>query len=365
MITKANMNLKKNKKKVLIAMSGGVDSSVSALLLKEQGYEVIGATMQIWQSTEEEERKNGCCSLTAVNDARRVADKLNIPYYVLNFKDIFKKKVINYFIEEYLKGRTPNPCVICNKEIKFEELLNKAVSMGIDYIATGHYAQIRYKNGRYLLKKSKSKTKDQTYALYNLTQEQLSKTLFPVGGLDKDKVRKIAGENGLKVAHKPDSQEICFVEDNDYGRFISEHIDTDMLPGNFVDTKGNILGRHKGIYYYTIGQRKGLGLSSDKPLYVLDIDIESNEVVIGDNTETFSDRLIARDLNWISIKKLENKMKVKAKIRYGAKEASAKITPINNNRVEVIFKSPQRAITSGQSVVFYKGNTVVGGGVIE
>ncbi len=357
--------MKRNKKKVLVAMSGGVDSSVSALLLKNQGYEVIGATMQIWQSTEEEERENGCCSLTAVNDARRVADKLDIPYYVLNFKDIFKKKVIDYFVKEYLEGRTPNPCVICNKEIKFEALLDKAVSMGIDYIATGHYAQVEYKKGRYLLKKSKSKTKDQTYALYNLTQEQLSKTIFPVGGMNKDKVRKIAERNELGVAHKPDSQEICFIEDNDYGKFISENTDSNRIPGNIVDTKGNILGRHRGTYHYTIGQRKGLKIPSNSPLYVIDINIDKNEVVVGDNTETFSDRLTAGDLNWISIDKLDKEMKVKAKIRYGAKEARAIIKPIENNRVEVVFNKPQRAITRGQSVVFYKGNTVVGGGIIE
>ena len=321
--------------------------------------------MQIWQNTEEEERENGCCSLTAVNDAGRVADKLDIPHYVLNFRDIFKKKVIDYFVKEYLEGRTPNPCVICNKEIKFEALLDKAVSMGIDYIATGHYAQIQYKKGRYLLKKSKSKTKDQTYVLYNLTQEQLSKTIFPVGGMNKDKVRKIAEKNGLRVAHKPDSQEICFVEDNNYGRFISENTDSDMIPGNIVDTKGNELGKHKGIYHYTIGQRKGLGISSKEPLYVVDIDIEKNEIIVGDDTETFSNRLTAKDLNWISIDRLEKEMKVKAKIRYGAKEASAKIKPIDNDRVEVVFNKPQRAITSGQSVVFYKGDIVVGGGVIE
>jgi len=355
-----------SKKKVLIAMSGGVDSSVSAALLKEQGYEVIGATMQIWQNDGMEERENGCCSLTAVGDARRVADKLGIPYYVLNFKDIFKEKVIDYFVREYTAGRTPNPCIICNREVKFEALLDKAISMGIDYIATGHYAQVEYKDGRYLLKKSKSKTKDQTYALYNLTQSQLSRTLFPVGIYEtKEEVRDIATKYGFSVAKKPDSQEICFIEDNNYGKFISENIDSDMLPGNFVDTKGNILGKHKGIYYYTIGQRKGLGIPSNKPLYVIDIDLEKNEVVIGDDSETFSNRLTARDLNWISIDRLDKEMKVNAKIRYGSKEAPASIKPIGDDRVEVVFDTPQRAITPGQSVVFYNDDIVVGGGVIE
>lgn len=346
-------------------MSGGVDSSVSAALLKEQGYEVIGATMQIWQTQEEEERENGCCSLTAVNDARRVADKLGIPYYVLNFRDIFKQKVIDYFIREYQAGRTPNPCIVCNKEVKFEALLDKAISMGIDYIATGHYAQVEFKDGRYFLKKSVSKTKDQTYALYNLTQSQLARTLFPVGSYDKDKVREIAEKYDLGVAKKPDSQEICFVEDNDYGKFILEHTDSEMLPGDIVDTQGNILGKHNGIFNYTVGQRKGLGIPSNTPLYVIEIDIEKNQVIVGDDSETFSDRLVARDLNWIFIDKLEKEMKVEAKIRYGAQEAPATIKLLKDGKVEVVFDNPQRAITPGQSVVFYDGEYVVGGGVIE
>jgi tRNA-specific 2-thiouridylase len=225
--------------------------------------------------------------------------------------------------------------------------------------------RIEFKDGRYLLKKSISKTKDQTYALYNLTQDQLSRTLFPVGEYNKDKVREIAEKYGLGVASKPDSQEICFVEDNDYGKFIAEHTDSDILPGNFVDTQGNVLGRHKGIYYYTVGQRKGLGIASNKPLYVVDVDIEKNEVVIGDDEETFGNTLIARELNWISIDRLEKEMKVSAKIRYGSKEAPATIKPLDNGRVEVVFDTPQRAITAGQSVVFYDNEYVIGGGIIE
>lgn len=365
MITRKRMNPQNSNKKVLIAMSGGVDSSVSAALLKEQGYEVIGATMQIWQTKEEEERENGCCSLTAVNDARRVADKLEIPYYVLNFRDIFKKKVIEYFIKEYQAGRTPNPCIICNKEVKFEALLDKAISMGLGYIATGHYAQVEFKGGRYLLKKSFSKTKDQTYALYNLTQAQLSKTLFPVGEYNKDKVREIADKYDLGVASKPDSQEICFVEDNDYGKFISEHTDSKMLPGDIVDTKGNVLGNHNGIFNYTVGQRKGLGIASNNPLYIVEIDIEKNQVIVGNDESTFNDRLVAKDLNWISIDAIEGDMQVDAKIRYGAKEAAATIKPLDNGKVEVVFDTPQRAITPGQAVVFYNGDYVIGGGTIE
>jgi tRNA-specific 2-thiouridylase len=359
------MNQPNSNKKVLIAMSGGVDSSVSAALLKEQGYEVIGATMQIWQTEEEEERENGCCSLTAVNDARRVADKLGIPYYVLNFRDIFRERVIEYFIREYQAGRTPNPCIVCNKEVKFEALLDKAISMGLDYIATGHYAQVEFKDGRYLLKKAISKTKDQTYALYNLTQDQLSKTLFPVGRYEKDQIRQIAKKYDLGVASKPDSQEICFVEDNDYAKFISEYADSEIYPGDIVDTKENVLGKHNGVFNYTVGQRKGLGIPSNMPLYVVEIDIEKNQVVVGSDEETFSNKFIARDLNWIGINKLEKEMRVEAKIRYGAKEAPAIIKPIENEKVEVFFDTPQRAITPGQSAVFYDGDYVVGGGVIE
>lgn len=352
------------KKKVLIAMSGGVDSSVSAALLQEQGYEVIGATMQIWPDSKKE-TSNGCCSLTAVDDARRVANKLGIPYYVLNFKEVFDKKVIQYFIAEYRRGRTPNPCVMCNKYIKFAELLDRALAMDFDYIATGHYARIQEQNGRFLLQKSASKTKDQTYMLYNLTQKQLARTLFPLAAFDKDQVRAKAKALGLTVASKPDSQEICFVEDNDYAKFIQEHTDSDMLPGDFVDTKGNILGQHRGLYHYTVGQRKGLGLATGHPLYVLDLDIEHNRVVVGDASELLADTFTAVDLNWIVFDQLTKKMDVQAKIRYGSKEVPAEISALDSKRVLVHLLQPQRAITPGQSVVFYQNETVVGGGVIE
>ncbi|MDP4094299.1 MAG: tRNA 2-thiouridine(34) synthase MnmA [Bacillota bacterium] len=357
------------KKKVMLGMSGGVDSSVAAAVLLDKGYDVIGVTMQIWPDMQEERQKNegGCCSLSAVDDARWVADKLGIPYYVLNFKDIFEHNVIEYFKKEYLQGRTPNPCIACNRHVKFEAMLNKAVSMGIDYVATGHYAKVEYDRdlNRYLLKKSVTQAKDQTYALYNLTQEQLSRTLMPIGDYTKDMVREIAKEIGLIVATKPDSQEICFVEDNDYGRFITENTDAEIKPGNFTDTKGNILGRHKGIIYYTVGQRKGLGITFGKPMFVVDINAENNTVVLGDETEVFSDSLIAYDLNFISIDRLDSDMKVTAKIRYSAKEAPAVITPVENDKVKVVFENPQRAITPGQSVVFYDGDKVVGGGIIE
>lgn len=357
------------KKKVMVGMSGGVDSSVAAAILLEQGYEVIGVTMQIWPDMDEDRKKTegGCCSLTAVDDARLVANRLGIPYYVMNFKDVFQQKVIDYFTGEYVKGRTPNPCIACNRYVKFEALLHKAVAMGIDYIATGHYAVVEYseERKRYLLKKSVTDRKDQTYALYNLTQEQLARTLMPIGSYTKDKVREIAGELGLLVATKPDSQEICFVDDNDYGRFICENTDYEIKPGYFVDTRGKVLGTHKGIVHYTVGQRKGLGVALGRPVFVVEIDAVNNRVVLGDEDEVFSKSLVADDLNYISIEKLEGEMRVKAKIRYSAKDADAVISPADGDKVRVDFDTPQRAITPGQSVVFYDGDLVVGGGVIE
>jgi len=357
------------KKSVMIGMSGGVDSSVAAALLLEKGYDVIGVTMQIWPETPEEVKltEGGCCSLSAVDDARRVANTLGIPYYVLNFKEVFENKVINYFIDKYLKGRTPNPCIACNRHVKFEALLNKAVSMGIDYVATGHYAIIEYNEDRkrYLLRKSVTQAKDQTYALYNLTQEQLSRVLMPIGNFSKDDVRQKAKDLGLNVASKPDSQEICFVDDNNYGRFIEENTDKKIIPGNFVDTKGNVLGKHKGIIHYTVGQRKGLGIALGKPMYVVGLDVENNNVILGEDSEVFGRELIAYDLNFISIDNLEEPMRVKAKIRYSAKEADALIIPIEKDKVKVVFDTPQRAITPGQSVVFYENDLVVGGGIIQ
>lgn len=357
------------KGKVMLGMSGGVDSSVAAAVLKDQGYEVIGVTMQIWPDMDEERKRTegGCCSLSAVDDARRVADRLGISYYVLNFKEIFQQKVIDYFTNEYLKGRTPNPCIACNRFVKFEALLTKAVSMGMDFIATGHYARISYDdtNGRYLLKKSVTAEKDQTYALYTMKQDQLKRALFPIGHFRKDQVRALARELKLPVASKPDSQEICFVEDNDYGRYIEENTDAEIRPGYFVDIHGNRLGMHKGIIHYTVGQRKGLGISLGKPMYVVEIRPEDNTVVLGDVDDVFSSELTATDLNFISIDKLTDEMSVTAKIRYNAKEASALIRPLNDDRVQVLFDEPQRAITPGQSVVFYDGDIVVGGGIIE
>ncbi|KOR25500.1 tRNA 2-thiouridine(34) synthase MnmA [Clostridium sp. L74] len=354
------------KKKVLVGMSGGVDSSVAAYLLKNQGYDVIGVTMQIWQDDEEfVEREGGCCSLSAVADARRVANKIGIPFYVMNFKDAFKRNVIDYFVDEYVEGRTPNPCIACNKFIKFSAFLDKAMAMGIDYVATGHYAIIEKQNDRYVIKKSEDDKKDQTYALYNLTQFQLERTLMPCGQYKKTQIREIAKEIGLRVHNKKDSEEICFIPDNDHGRYIKNRFPNKVREGNFVDKEGNILGIHKGIVYYTIGQRKGLGIAFGKPMYVVDINPFRNEVVLGSLEDLLNTELIAKDINYIPFDTLKEPMEVEAKIRYSQNPSKAVITPIENGKVKVNFYEKQRAITKGQSVVFYKDDLVIGGGVIE
>ncbi|MFU0800298.1 MAG: tRNA 2-thiouridine(34) synthase MnmA [Xylanivirga thermophila] len=353
--------------KVVLGMSGGVDSSVAAYVLKEQGYDVIGITMDLNpKDADFEEREGGCCSLSSVNDARRVADRLDIPYYVLNFKDRFEEQVINYFVDEYLAGRTPNPCIACNKYIKFDAFLKRAHELGAKYVATGHYAKIEKdeKSKRYILRRSIDDKKDQTYVLYNMTQYQLAHTLIPLGGYTKDEVRKIADKIGLVVANKPDSEEICFIPDNNYGRFIEKKVPDGVKPGYFIDSEGNILGEHKGIVHYTIGQRKGLGISFGKRVFVQDIIPDKNLVVLGDEEDIFKKRLYATDVNIIPYEKLEDKINITAKIRYGAKEAAAVIWP-HHDGVMVEFDTPQRAITKGQSVVFYDGDIVVGGGIID
>ncbi len=357
------------KKKVMIGMSGGVDSSVAAALLIEQGYEVVGITLKLWaeESDDLARPSGGCCSLDDINDARMVAFKLGIPHYVLNFKEVFRQDVVDYFVKEYQMGRTPNPCIACNRHIKFEGLLDKAMAMGFDYIATGHYAKIITNNqtGRFELHRGASVKKDQSYVLYNFTQHQLSHMLMPIGDMSKDETREIAVKYDLAIAKKPDSQEICFVPDNDYAAFIERYTGKKSVPGNFVDSRGKIIGLHKGVWHYTVGQRKGLGIAFGIPMFVVSINVENNTVTLAQEKEIFKNELIAGDLNFIEILSLGEPIRIEAKIRYSAVPAAATLYPIESNKVKVVFDNPQRAITPGQAVVFYHGESVVGGGTIS
>ncbi len=350
-------------KSVLIGMSGGVDSSVAAALLKEQGYHVIGATMRLWTYSDSCTHE-GCCAESAVEDARRVCDKLGIDFYVMNFKELFREKVVDNFIDEYTHGRTPNPCIRCNKYLKFDAMLKKALAMEIDYIATGHYAIIEKDiSGKYLLRMSKAAKKDQSYVLYNFTQEQLAHTLMPLGGYNKNEVRKLAEKYGLQVANKPDSQEICFVEDDDYAKFIMDYSNYTPIPGDILDTNGNKLGEHKGLIYYTIGQRKGIG-AYGRPMFIKEIDAKNNTIVLGEKGMEFADELTASDVNFVSGEFPTEPIRLQAKVRYQAAPAYATLYPLENENVRIVFDSPQRAITPGQAVVFYDGDIVLGGGTV-
>lgn len=355
------------KKRVVVGMSGGVDSSVAAWLLKEQGYDVIGVTMQIWQDEEEklQEENGGCCGLTAVDDARRVAASLDIPYYVMNFKREFKENVIDYFVDEYIGGRTPNPCIACNRFVKWESLLKRSMDIGADYIATGHYARVeQLPNGRYAVRTSATGRKDQTYALYNLTQEQLKRTLMPVGGYTKEEIREMAAKMNLPVAHKPDSQDICFVPDGDYASFIEKTADQTFPQGNFVLADGTIVGRHNGIIHYTVGQRKGLGVAMGYPVFVLAIRPETNEVVLGKAEESLSRYVRADRINFMSVEDLKEPKKVWAKIRYNHKGAWGTVERTGEDEILCTFDEPLRAAAPGQAVVLYDGEYVLGGGTI-
>jgi tRNA-specific 2-thiouridylase len=362
----------------MAAMSGGVDSSVATALLIEKGYNVVGATLKLFTNEDIGGGPAGpdpagldpssrvCCSLSDVEDARSVCYRLNIDHYVFNFGDDFGREVIGRFAKAYLEGRTPNPCIDCNRFIKFSKLLERARLLGMDYIATGHYARVMQDetSGRWLLKKSKDTSKDQTYVLAMLTQEQLSRTLFPLGSLTKPEVRAYAEEHGLINAKKPDSQDICFVPDGDYASFIEKRLGCRSEPGDFVDAGGTVLGRHRGIIHYTVGQRRGLGLSAGKPLYVVGKDLAANTVIVGGETELYTGSMTVADLNFISVEGIAEPTRVTVKTRYSQKETPATLFPPVDGRMAVVFDAPQRAVTPGQTAVFYDKDAVLGGGII-
>ena len=354
---------------VVVAMSGGVDSSVAAALLLEQGYNVVGVTMNLWprkSMVEADTRHNICCSLESVNDARRVADRLGIPHYTLNFRDVFDREVVRDFLAEYARGRTPNPCIRCNRFVKFDALLAKALSWGANYIATGHYARVeRSPEGRYLLKKALYSAKDQSYALYSLSQQQLAHTLFPLGGLEKSETRRIAADLGLATADKPESQELCFVPDGDYVGYISQRLPSAAMPGPIRNLKGEVLGTHPGIAFFTVGQRKGLGIATGKPLFVVELLPEENTVVVGEREELYSRGLLADDANWIAMVRPVGQIRVSAKIRYRSTDVPALAEMGLDGSVRIEFDEPQRAVSPGQAVVLYDDDTVVGGATIR
>ena len=347
-------------KKALIAMSGGIDSSVAVYLMKEQGFDCVGATMQLYNGCNNAHKKD-------IEDAKKVADLMGIPHYVYDFTEDFEKEVIGRFVKVYEDGDTPNPCVICNKHIKWNLLFDKMNELGLDYVVSGHYARIKFNDeiGEYILRKGLDESKDQSYVLYNMTQEQLAHTLLPLGELSKEAARNIAEQQNFHNARKQDSQDICFIPDGDYAKFIEEYTGKNYEKGNFIDKNGKILGEHKGLIRYTIGQRKGLGLALPKPQYVCRKSIEDNTVILGDNEDLFTRKLIASDFNWISSKIPTEPIRIKAKTRYKHKEQWATAKVLENNEVEIVFDEPQRAITTGQAVVLYDGDILIGGGTIK
>ena len=351
-------------KRVLLGMSGGVDSSVSAILLKEQGYEVIGVTMKLWEG----EEQGSCCNSDSARDAKRVCDYLGIPHYTLNFKKEFNQYVIEDFVNCYANCKTPNPCIECNKYLKFGAMFKKAQELECDYVATGHYANIEFsqKYNQYVLTRSKSEKKDQSYVLYGIPRKMLPHVLFPLADYtDKSQIREIAAQHHLLVAQKPDSEDICFIPDGNYKKFLEENSELSTKEGNIVDKTGKILGKHKGLYYYTIGQRRGLGIANPVPLFVCGFNKNRNEVIVCEENGLYQKELEVEDVNFLLFDKLENEMEVMTKIRYASKPAKSIIKMTSNNTVKVEFEEPQRGITPGQSAVFYIDDIVVGGGKIK
>ena len=357
-------------KTILVAMSGGVDSSVALLLLQQQGYAVAGATMKLWDYSEvggDVDRTGGCCDLESINNARAVCESIGVPHYVLDFSGSFKEVVISNFVSEYFSGRTPNPCVLCNSRIKWEMFLKRAKEIGCDAMATGHYARTGYdaETGRYFLRRGVDDTRDQSYALWGISQEALARTFMPLGDITKKETRRIAAEADIKTAHVAESMEICFVADNNYERFLREYTDRDIPAGDIVNERGDVVGRHKGIPFYTIGQRKGLGIAHPTPLYVTRIDAENNRIVVGDKIDVNRAEMTVSGINWVSSPPRQDSFEALVKIRYQHQAQKARVIPSDDNKLAVTFETPQLAVTPGQSAVVYDGDTVLVGGIID